>query len=302
MTIEPSIIQFTPGKGYGQIDIARVWSAPLGDQDTPPDVMAYCSPATAEPSLMALDRSSRTVTGYRFDPAGFSLRPVGTTTLSEQIDTLSEFVIGGAPHLLGYRADTGEMHFYAIAEDLALRKIHDFSVSYGDVTSGFTTLQPYTCQDNVLVLAYNRQTGDAKIYQVQVPANAALAVSRTWSTSWSKGWHGFGFFTLGGENFFIKANTEHHDNVYIDHLADDPRLGSRPVGRNIAQLNPTALATLKIDGAPYFAALDGGGRLALNRIRVDCQGWVQAGEMQLGAGAGQLVAIRHEDGCYLFAA
>ncbi len=302
MTIEPSIIQFTPGKGYGQIDIARVWSAQLGAQDASPEVMAYCSPATAEPSLLALDRSNRTVTGYRFDPARFSLRPAGKTTLLERIDTLSEFMIGGAPHLLGYCADTGEMHFYAIAEDLTLRKIYDFSVSYGDVTSGFTTLQPYTCQGNVLVLAYNRQTGDARIYQVQVPAKAALSVNRTWATSWSKGWHGFGFFALGGENFFIKANAEHHDNVYIDHLSDDPRLGSRPVGRNIAQLNPMALATLEIDGAPYFATLGDDGRLVLNRIRIDCQGWVQAGEMQLGEGARQLVAIRHDHGCYLFAA
>ena len=300
MSFDAGVYQCTPTQTYGQIDIQRICGV-----DGNPSFSAnsgFCSLPTAKPSLMALDRDSNTLQAYWFDPQAGSLSPAGATTLDDPLDSISGMTVGGVAYLFGYHAASGYFRFFALDANLEAQLVFQYHKTYGDVTTGFTTVHPYAYKDLMLVLAYNQQTGDAGIYQVQVPATSPLSLTRSWKAPWAKGWHHFGFFSMGGENFFIKSNQDQHDTVYIDHLVDDPSQGSHPVGRNIGKMNPASLATLELDGIPYFATLDASGGLAINRFHVDLQGWSPAASTTLPAGATQLVRLATAQGCYFFVA
>lgn len=302
MTNKAVILELHPGTGYGQIQIESIWTGPIDSSPGAGETPSICSLATSEPSMMVLNSDTQTVTGYFFDIANQKLSMSGSTHLENQTETIAAISVGGSPYLFGYSAKTGSFCFYSIATDLTLQLVYKFNISYGAVTSGFTTIHPYSYKELMLILAYNKTNGDAGIYRIQVPADEPLSVERVWTDEWAKGWKKFGFFKLGGENFFIKSNADHKNTVFIDHLVDDPKQGSHPVGRHLGEMNPVALTTITVDELACFATLDNSGQLTLNRFRDDCQGWVPAGSLPIGNDGKQLVSLSSKSGSYMLVA
>ena len=151
-------------------------------------------------------------------------------------------------------------------------------------------------------VAYGFADGAVNLFSVGVTAEtpagqAPLEVDNVWAWTWAKGWTRFAFFTLGGENFFLKTNTAKL-NVNIDHLSLDPKLRSNEVLTNAQNALPGA-ANLDIvrsftmaDGAPYFLTYVTAGDAVFYNIRPDCMGWNQQATAQLPAGAAQIVTYR----------
>ena len=87
-------------------------------------------------------------------------------------------------------------------------------------------------------------------------------------------------------------------NVNIDHVLDDPLLGSVQVGTWLqAQIEDPrnvdiAAAFTMSDGAPYFLTYRKDGKTTWNRIHVDCQGWTREAAVATVTNATQAVPYR----------
>lgn len=233
------------------------------------------------------------------DTLSFTLGAETNASLAYQI--LSPFLLGGQLHLLAYTRDEGILDFFRVtATDF--QHLYRYQRTYGDTTTGFTTVHAFGYRDRCLFMGYNADTGASRLYGIQVPPLAPLSISQLWQSDWAKGWRDFCFFQLGGENFFFKHNPT-YQAVNIDHYMDDPAQGSHPVGTGLPLPQETsAAATLALQEGPGFTGYRAdNGQLTVNRFHSDCQGWQQQAEVQAGRGYSHLLAIPCGDGKSLLA-
>lgn len=266
------------GADYDTLQLRKTW------QDDHPAAQSYrslCATRLSEGSgALALAAD-----GKWLDV--FHLAPQGELTLGDHIaldtvyDLVRAFLVGGKPHVVCYAADNGTIDVYRLEADAGLTAVAQYRRTYGTLTTGFTTVEPYSHRGAMLLLCYNKTSGEAVIYQLQVAATQPLTVEQRWTAAWAPGWVHFALFSLGGEAFFLKSNVEHGDMVYIDHFADDPTRGSHPVGAHLPALPAAPRIAFDFDGSPLFATIEQG-ELNVNRIHVDCQGWHQVGRTAEG--------------------
>lgn len=199
-------------------------------------------------------------------------------------DTVGTFVLGNVQYLLTYRADTGGFGFFAIADDLSVSPPYIFAPSHTTPSNGFTTVVPYTSLGCQYVLGYDFDTGRVENFSVAVVPSSAggtppLLALNIWYHLWAKGWTHFSFFRLGGSNFFFKINTVKL-NVNIDHMQDNPAMGSIEVGSELQNQLPDALVIDDAaiipwaNGEPYLLTyIASSGMTAVYQIHSDCLGW-----------------------------
>jgi hypothetical protein len=221
-------------------------------------------------------------------------------------DSLSTFVLGNEPYLMTYRRDTGTFGFFHVARDLAISKPYSFALPRNTPTHGFTTVAPYTSLGQQYVAGYNFDTGIVANFSLAVTSTSAggappLLALNVWYHQWAKGWTRFAFFQLGGANFFFKINTDKL-NVNIDHMQDNPAMGSVEVGSYLQTQLPDALS-IDIaahipwaDGEPYLLTyIASTGATVVYRIHADCQGWTSLNASATEQGASQALPYRMGD-------
>lgn len=199
-------------------------------------------------------------------------------------DSIATFVLGNETYLLTYRRDTGDFGFFRVAGDLSVSKPYIFTLPRNTPTKGFTTIGPFTSLGQQYVLGYDFDTGTVANFSVTVaPASVGgvppLLALNIWYHQWAKGWTHFAFFQLGGANFFFKINTAKL-NVNIDHIQDNPSLGTVEVGSYLQAQLPNALiidivaAVPWANGEPYLLTyIASSGATAIYAIHANCQGW-----------------------------
>jgi hypothetical protein len=244
------------------------------------------------------------------------IEPVASKiSLGAPADIVEPFIIGMNPYLLAYSAEKGPMTFIPISNDLSSQPSYTFSRVRPPATSGFTVTKPIVINSLVYVLCYSFATGDVDIFSLSVtatpqpgskPGTPPLLMLPVWVHQWAKNWTRFAFFTLGAENFFFKINMG-KINVNIDHVLDDPTLGTTEVGtylqdqlddpKNIDIAQPFTMN----GGDPYFVAYKKSGSTGWYRFHGDCQGWTKEAESDTVKGATQIVPYQFgEDRFELF--
>jgi hypothetical protein len=225
-------------------------------------------------------------------------------------DTLSVFVLGNLQYLLTYRADTGGFGFFAVAADLTVSPPYIFTSSHTTPSIGFTTVVPYTSLGGQYVLGYDFNTGRVENFSVAVVPSSTggappLLALNIWYHLWAKGWTQFSFFQLGGANFFFKINTAKL-NVNIDHMQDNPAMGSIEVGSWLQAQLPDALSITAAAiipwayGEPYLLTyIAPSGKTAVYQIRSDCLGWTLQTSSITVTGASLAVPYRIGDTSYV---
>lgn len=207
--------------------------------------------------------------------------------LSGQVwDSLATFVLGNEPYLMTYEREHGTFGFFRVANDLTVSKPYTFAFLRNTPTHGFTTVAAYTSLGQVFLTGYDFDTGIVANFSLVVMSSSSAGVppllaQNVWYHQWAKGWTHFAFFQLGGANFFFKINTAKL-NVNIDHMQDNPAMGSVEVGSYLQAQLPDALSITNAahipwaDGEPYlFTYIASSGAAAVYRIHADCQGWTR---------------------------
>ena len=235
-------------------------------------------------SMLLLDEKAQTFT------------PIIELDAEKTYQQLSPFMLGNQLHLLAYNDTDGIFDFFRVMPDHFAHQ-YRFQKTYGDVTTGFSTVHAFPYRDASLFMAYNKNTGASRLYQLHVPPASALGVEMTWQKDWAKGWENFSFFTLGGENFFFKMNPR-YNAVNIDHYMDAPSQGSHPVGTKLPlSMDTTQMATVVLQEGPGFIAYEtGNGQLTVNRFHTDCLGWTCQAKQAVNAGSSRLLIINATQG------
>ncbi len=257
------------------LDARQTWESDKGAGGFSADYCNFCTMEVEKTTVLAaMNPSGKSIDIYQpaVDGSGLTLRQANRVNIAYQ--NLCSFTVAGLPHLLAYDPASGAVDFFEVNGELELKHIYSYCKTYGEVTTGWTTVQAYQYRGMMLLLGYDMNNGKVAIYQLQVTATEPLSLTSVWTDDWAEGWTRFSFFQMGGENFFLKSNIK-HKHVFIDHLVDNPAEGSHPVGKNLPlSINMTAVKTFELDGDIHFAAyLAGSGATSLYRIHSDCKGW-----------------------------
>jgi hypothetical protein len=215
-------------------------------------------------------------------------------------EKLTTFTLGNELYLLTYRAEDGMFGFYHLSKDLSTSPPYLFYFSRNTPTIGFTEIAAVSSLGSQYVLGYNFSDGTVAAFSVNVTTSSSggvppLVALNVWYHHWAKDWTHFAFFQLGGANFFFKINTGKL-NVNIDHLNDNPALGTVEVGSFLMPQLPDALAITNAaiipwaHGDPYLITyIASSGATAILRIHGDCLGWTKQAERTIIAGASLVV-------------
>lgn len=236
--------------------------------------------------LFAFNKTSQQLDAFVLSAGGTSIdrSADGLKLQSGPWDNACSFVLGNVPYLLAYRADTGQFGFFAIANDLSMSPPYIFTSSHTTPSVGFTTVVPYTSLSGQYILGYDFKTGRVENFSVSVIPTSAdgvppLLALNVWYHLWARGWTQFSFFQLGGSNFFFKINTVKL-NVNIDHMQDNPAMGSIEVGSLLQSKMPDAPSITSAaivpwaNGEPYlFTYIASSGSSKVYRIHSNCLGW-----------------------------
>lgn len=213
-----------------------------------------------------------------FDPAQSRFVPRLMLETSTRYHTLSPFVITDAAwqkqlYLFAYQQEENRFDIFKIEAD-ALQLEHSFCC--GPHQERFTVTHAFEGYRCNLLMAYNKETGDSRIYQI-TQQNGLWDISLLWQKGWAPGWEHFCFFTWGKENFFFKTNVNpafKNKMVNIDHYMDTPTDGAHPVCTKLpeAALEATSVAGIPLPEGPglIFAGKNG---FSIQRIHSDCEGW-----------------------------
>lgn len=237
--------------------------------------------------LFAYNKTSKLTDVYSVSDDSASLTPIrsGSADLNlKEWDLLRTFTLGNKPYLMTYEAKGGFLGFYEINSDCSLSKPYLFENQRSWPTQEFSEVMPIVIVGLVYVLCYDDKKGTVAIFSLDVIASSAngvppLNMLNVWYHQWARGWENFAFFTLGQSNFFFKINKAKL-NVNIDHVLDNPAVGSVEIGSYLQNQLPNALdvALSAIipweNGEPYLATYDGKAKnVNIYRIHSDCQGW-----------------------------
>ncbi|MGH1427825.1 MAG: hypothetical protein ACRBEE_07785 [Arenicella sp.] len=208
------------------------------------------------------------------------------TSVTDAIDFLDAFTLGGNVYFSAYSTSGEYINFYALQGDLSLTKVYG-----GYIGSGYTMIKPLEYRNSVFFLAYNHTKGSVSKYQIMATSQHPIYINETWSDTWAKQWMRFAFFQFGGENFFIKTNML-HKKVNIDHLMDDLIEGSHPVLNEAAPSYMQTAVDVKTfsdnDGNAFFAVAQPGGDISVNQVHPNCLGWTEQCSASLTAASSML--------------
>jgi hypothetical protein len=218
-------------------------------------------------------------------------------------DSLGTFVLGNEPYLMTYEREHGTFGFFKVAADLTVGRPYNFVLPRNTPTHGFTTVAAYTSLGQLAFTGYNFDTGIVANFSLAVTSSStggvpALLAQNVWYHQWAKGWTHFAFFQLGGANFFFKINTAKL-NVNIDHMQDNPAMGSVEVGSYLQAQLPDALSITHAarvpwtNGEPYLITyIAPTGATVVYRIHADCQGWTSLDASTTERDAAQAIPYR----------
>jgi hypothetical protein len=298
----PAIYAIKPDAKPGALDVSEVWTQ--ANNELPAGFTQLIqAPWKGGVMLLGADAQGKVSLFQLSDQAPYVAALPQTLDLGGPCDILAWFVLGGASYVIAYQAQAGLVQFFGLQGDLTLTKPYVYSrVRLPAVTPGWTVLQPVVYLNKVYFVSYNFDDGAVNLFAVVDTAGAPegqapLETDNIWAWTWAKGWTRFAFFTLGGENFFLKTNTAKL-NVNIDHLNLDPNVRSSEVLTNAQAALPNA-PTLDIvrpfvmaGGAPFFLTYLSAGQTQFFDIHPDCQGWTQQAEITGPTGATQIVTYR----------
>jgi hypothetical protein len=298
-----------PGSQADQLDVEQVWTqiwTPNADVPLQPGY-SHIVPITVRglSYLIAVgDNGQATV--FHVENCAWPTRVDAKIDLGGTWDIIEPFVIGNNPHLLAYSAEHGQLAFFPVSDDLTLLPPYRYSRPHEPgSTAGFSVVKPITIFGAVYYLCYSSENGTVSIYSLAVTATSPagtppLFSNYVWLHTWARDWTRFAFFQLGGENFFLKTNTGKL-NVNIDHIQDDPSLGTVEVGTQLELENALELDIVRPfylgGGDPYFLTYMKDGTTTFNRFQGDCQGWRTQARLTTVSGATQIVPIQSGDRC-----
>lgn len=237
--------------------------------------------------LYAYNKSNKMTDVYSIssDSSSFGILLSQSTDLNlKEWDILRAFTLGNKPYLMSYEAKGGNLGFYEVNPDCTLSKPYIFENQRSWPTQDFSEVTPIVIVGLVYVLCYDDKKGTVAIFSLDVIANSAAGIPplnmlNVWYHQWARGWEDFAFFTLGQSNFFFKINKAKL-NVNIDHILDNPALGSVEIGSYLQEKLPNAMDVSMssiipwANGEPYLATYDGQAKnVNIYRIHADCQGW-----------------------------
>jgi hypothetical protein len=225
-------------------------------------------------------------------------------------DTIDTFAFGNTPYLLTYRRDTGRFGFSRVLPDASLSSALEIVQTRLTSAVGFTTVKAFPTISEQYVFGYNIDTGVVGAWSVTMRTVAdgdapPFSFRNVWYHQWAHGWTRFAFFALGGSTFFLKTNVARL-NVNIDHIHDNPALGSSEVSTHLEAQLPGALDIDSVARVPwphqepYFSTyLSKTGEMRIYRIHSDCQGWSRVYSGTTLPGATMVVPYRVGDTTYV---
>jgi hypothetical protein len=218
-------------------------------------------------------------------------------------DSLTSFVLGNEPYLMTYEREHGTFGFFRVADDLTTSKPYSFALPRNTPTAGFSSVAAYPSLGQITITGYSFETGAVANFSLGVVPTSSdgtppLLALNTWYHHWARGWTHFAFFQLGGANFFFKINTDKL-NVNIDHMQDNPALGSVEVGSYLQEQLPDALSITSAAIVPWahgeprlLTYIAPTGSAALYQIHADCQGWTRLALAAVDKRATQVIPYR----------
>jgi hypothetical protein len=220
-------------------------------------------------------------------------------------ESLNAFTLGNEPYLMAYESKHGTFGFFKIHADLSISKPYIFSLIRNAPTQGFTSVGIYNSLNQIFFTGYDANTGVVNfslvVTAVSPEGTAPLQALNVWYHRWAKGWRNFAFFQLGGSNFFFKINTAKL-NVNIDHMQDNPAMGSIEVGSYLQSQLPNALQVTNAacipwaGGEPYLITyVSNTGTTNIYRIHSDCLGWSSVASTTTPNNSSQMVTYRIKD-------
>ncbi len=225
-------------------------------------------------------------------------------------DSLSTFVLGNDQYLMTYRREFGTFGFYLINDDFSISKPYSFELKRNTPTKGFTTVSPFTSLGLQYFMGYDTETGMVATFSLDILSTSIatgtppLQALNLWYHQWARNWKHFAFFQLGGANFFFKINTGKL-NVNIDHIQDNPSMGTVEVGSYLQNQLPDARSidiTSVIPWAndePYILTyIASSGVTAIYNIHADCQGWTKVNDSIAPKEVSEIVSYRVNDTNY----
>jgi hypothetical protein len=293
----PTIYSISPNPQRGRVDLAQVWTQAAGE--LPAGLNQLVSTPWNGGALLIGSTAAGTLSFWALSAAAPFVTSAGAAvSLGAPVDLLRVFELGGVTYLLGYTAATGVLRFVALNDDLTISKPTDYSRARPPgATPGWTEIGPVTYNGQQYLVTYDFANGNVNLLSVSIVGTTAdpapIGVNDVWTWTWAKGWTRFAFFKLGGENFFLKTNTEKL-NVNIDHLSLDPNTRSSEVLTYAQNALPNA-ASLQIvrsftlaQGAPGFLTYQQGQPIQVYAIWPNCQGWDNEAQLPV-TGPSQIV-------------
>lgn len=249
----------------------------------------------SKPHLIAVGPDGRATLYALLDRAPFFEPVPCKLDFGGAIDAVEGFVLGNRTFVLGYFAKQGRLRFHEIGGRGECSAPFEYArLREPGLSIGWTMIAPLVYLKNVFLAAYNFGTGAIDLLKISTTATSPagvppLDVSTVWSWTWAKGWTRFAWFTMGGENFFLKTNVL-KPNVNIDHLSDDPNRRSGEIGTHLvlddaADLSLVRPFSMAAGGTPHFVAYREDGKTVWYRIHSDCLGWTAVARTQALAGA-----------------
>jgi hypothetical protein len=308
MSPAPTLYSIAPSSAAGELTVTQVWQQD-GDGPLPSGCAQIRQLAAGDSSYLVCASGSGGASAARVGSSPPYVEPAQSSLAIEgPWDALEPFVLGNAPYLLAYDAKSGEISVYPVGDALATSTPYQFFRKRPPAISiGFDMITPVVVLGSLYLLGYIKKTGDVRAYSLSVtatnppsaPGTPPLLALPVWDHQWAPDWTRFAFFYLGGEVFFFKVN-DGKLNVNIDHLNDNPALGTVEVGSYLQAQLPDALdidlaRAFYLSGDPHLLMYKNDGSTDLYRVRGDCQGWTKLAGLTTVEGATEVVPYQVAD-------
>ncbi len=266
--------------------------------------------------LYGFNKETKLLDAYRLSSDAPFIAPIFTDSDDMNHygwDSIKSFVLGNKSYLMAYEENRGHFQFFEVKSDYTLSKPYGFMNQRSWPTQHFSHVEPIVITGLMYVLGYSDKHGTVAIFSLEVNATSPpyvpadtppLNMLNVWYHQWARGWENFSFFQLGQSNFFFKIN-KMKLNVNIDHILDDPSVGSVEIGSYLQNQLPNALdvslATIIpwSNGTPFLATHDGKtNETNLYHIHADCQGWTKL-YSDVTMVANQMISYRIDGQSYL---
>ena len=179
--------------------------------------------------------------------------------------TFMPFTLGGQPHYLGYKVNSGQVTVDRIRRDGSNVDTIQ-SGAAGTWTNGWTSFVPFT-QGDPLYLAYKAGTGEVSIDHILADGQ----IESIWSDTWTKGWTTLMPFEFNGEPHYLgyKIAT---GQVTIDRIRPDSQ-GVDTVFSDQYTKGWTSFVPFNFNGLPHYLCYKvDSGQFSVDRFKANLQG------------------------------